>query len=184
MTLPEPIDWLIEDRPLPHGATRAVDPGAFRAVLARFCSGITVVAAQVSGQPVGFTCQSFFSVSLDPPLVAFCVSLTSTSYPRIRSAPAFCINVLSSRQREHSRTLSSKAPDKWSRVAWTPGADGAVHVEGALARIDCAPWGEYACGDHRIVVGRVLHLEADGPGEPLLYFDSRYRVLDPVPPED
>ena len=163
------------------GATdpQPLDARHFRSVLGHFCSGITVVAALTDDGPVGFTCQSFFSVSLDPPLVAFSVAHTSTSYPRIQGLPAFCVNVLGAEQAGHSQTLSSKDPAKWATVAWRPGAAGAVRVHGALAWIDCAPWAEYPAGDHTIVVGRVLGLAADPGQDPLLYFNRQYRRLHP-----
>lgn len=156
-----------------------VDRQLFRSVLGHFCSGITVVAALADDGPVGFTCQSFFSVSLDPPLVAFSVAHTSTSYPRLKHRPAFCVNVLEANQAAHSQALSSKDPQKWARVAWTEGVAGAVRVHGALAWIDCAPWAEYPAGDHTIVVARVLDLSAEFGRDPLLYFNREYRHLHP-----
>jgi 3-hydroxy-9,10-secoandrosta-1,3,5(10)-triene-9,17-dione monooxygenase reductase component len=158
---------------------RPIDSGHFRAVLGHFCSGITVVAALGDEGPVGFTCQSFFSVSLDPPLVAFSVAHTSTSYPRLKHQPAFCVNVLGADQAGHSQVLSSKDPGKWAKVNWTQGAAGAVRIHGALAWIDCAPWSEYPAGDHTIVVARVLDLSADLGRDPLLYFNRQYRRLQP-----
>lgn len=156
---------------------RPIDSQQFRSVLGHFCSGITVVAALGDEGPVGFTCQSFFSVSLDPPLVAFSVAHTSTSYSRLKNRPAFCVNVLGSDQAGHSQLLSSKDPAKWAKVAWAPGMAGAVRVHGSLAWIDCAPWAEYPAGDHTIVVGRVLDLAADLGRDPLLYFNRQYRRL-------
>jgi flavin reductase (DIM6/NTAB) family NADH-FMN oxidoreductase RutF len=159
---------------------RPIDSDHFRSVLGRFCSGITVVAAIGEQGPVGFTCQSFFSVSLDPPLIAFSVSHGSTSYPKLKHAPAFCVNVLGSDQAGHSQVLSSKDPGKWAKVPWAHGAAGAaVRIHGALAWIDCAPWAEYVAGDHTIVVARVLDLAADLGKDPLLYFNREYRRLHP-----
>jgi 3-hydroxy-9,10-secoandrosta-1,3,5(10)-triene-9,17-dione monooxygenase reductase component len=158
---------------------RPVDGQHFRSVLGHFCSGITVVAAVGDAGPIGFTCQSFFSVSLDPPLVAFSVAHSSTSYPRLKDRPAFCVNVLGSDQAGHSQLLSSRDPAKWAKVPWVPGVAGAVRLHGALAWIDCAPWAEYPAGDHTIVVGRVLDLSADLGRDPLLYFNRQYRRLHP-----
>ena len=163
---------------------RPIDSQHFRSVLGHFCSGLTVVAALGDKGPVGFTCQSFFSVSLDPPLVAFSVAHTSTSYPRLKQLPAFCVNVLGSDQAGHSQVLSSKDPAKWAKVAWGPGVAGAVRVHGALAWLDCAPWAEYPAGDHTIVVGRVLDLAADLGRDPLLYFNRQYRRLHPETKEE
>jgi 3-hydroxy-9,10-secoandrosta-1,3,5(10)-triene-9,17-dione monooxygenase reductase component len=169
-----------DGRPTPRAAApRPVDSAHFRSVLGHYCSGITVVAALGDEGPVGFTCQSFFSVSLDPPLVAFSVAHTSTSYPRLKGRPTFCVNVLGADQAGHSQRLSSKDPAKWAKVPWAPGVDGAVRVHGALAWIDCEPWAEYPAGDHTIVVGRVLDLAADPGRDPLLYFNRQYRRLHP-----
>jgi 3-hydroxy-9,10-secoandrosta-1,3,5(10)-triene-9,17-dione monooxygenase reductase component len=77
----------------------AVDPATFRAVLGRFCSGITVITALGPGGPLGLTCQSFSSLSLDPPLVLFSAARTSTTWPRIREVGRLCVNVLAE---EHS----------------------------------------------------------------------------------
>jgi 3-hydroxy-9,10-secoandrosta-1,3,5(10)-triene-9,17-dione monooxygenase reductase component len=156
------------------------DAGTFRSVLSRYCSGITVVATLDGARPVGFTCQSFFSVSLEPPLVAFAVSHSSTSYPRIRQAGAYCISVLNADHAGHSRTLSCKDPDKWALVEWTSGPLDTVRMAGSLAWIDCRLWSEHQCGDHTIVVGEVLDLGCTpAAGEPLLFFDRQYRRLHP-----
>src|SRR5437868_1575144 len=81
------------------GERAGMDPAAFRRVLGQFCSGVVVVAGANDGVPAGFTCQSFFSLSLDPPLVAFSPAKTSASYPAIRRAGAFSINILAEEQR-------------------------------------------------------------------------------------
>ena len=181
-----------QDRP-DEADPRPIDSDHFRSVLGRFCSGITVVAAIGEQGPVGFTCQSFFRVSRapprvetraapepEPPLIAFSVSHGSTSYPKLKHAPAFCVNVLGSDQAGHSQVLSSKDPGKWAKVPWAHGAAGAaVRIHGALAWIDCAPWAEYVAGDHTIVVARVLDLAADLGKDPLLYFNREYRRLHP-----
>ena len=178
-SVPAPSGRGDRDRP-GEADPRPIDSDHFRSVLGRFCSGITVVAAIGEQGPVGFTCQSFFSVSLDPPLIALSVAHTSTSYPKLRHAPAFCVNVLGSDQAGHSQVLSSKDPGKWAKVPWAHGAAGAaVRIHGALAWIDCAPWAEYVAGDHTIVVARVLDLNADLGKDPLLYFNRQYRRLHP-----
>jgi flavin reductase (DIM6/NTAB) family NADH-FMN oxidoreductase RutF len=153
----------------------------FRSVLGHFCTGLTVVSAIESGEPVGMTCQSFTSVSLDPPLVSFLPARTSTSYPRIRDAGRFTVNVLHEGQERLCQDFSIRGADKWAGVEWAPGTQGAPRLEGALAWIDCELWKELDAGDHLIVLGRVLDLQAATDGAPLLYYQGRYGRLHRVP---
>jgi 3-hydroxy-9,10-secoandrosta-1,3,5(10)-triene-9,17-dione monooxygenase reductase component len=95
-------------------------PDRFRHVLGHFCTGVTVITTVDSEGPTGFTCQSFTALSLDPPLVLFCPTKSSTTWPRIERAGRFCANVLADEQREVARRFASRAPDKFEGVAWTP----------------------------------------------------------------
>jgi len=153
-----------------------IDPAQFRTVLGHFCSGIAVITAMSAGTPVGMTCQSFTSVSLDPPLVLFCATKTSASWAGIREAGHFCANVLGADQEELSRVFSSKAEDKFAGTGWHAGASGAPVLDGVLATIDCTITTIHDGGDHDIVVGRVLELNGDSGG-PLLFFRGGYGRL-------
>ncbi|MFE1925517.1 flavin reductase family protein [Streptomyces asoensis] len=180
------VRWLRADRPveaLPRPELRCVrederapvDQGEFRRVLGSFASGVTVVtaaAAEGEAGPAGFACQSFSSLSLDPPLVAFMVGRTSTSWPRIARAGAFCVNVLSAAQGPLCRAFAATGTDKFAGVAHDPcPVSGAPRLAGALAWIDCAIHAVHTGGDHLIVVGRVNALgTGDGAGEPPLLF--------------
>lgn len=151
----------------------------FRTVMGNFCSGITVISAMEDGVPVGFTCQSFFSVSLDPPLVAFSAAKTSTTFPRIRASATCCVNVLSAEQEPVSRSFARSGGDKWAGIAWHPSAHTRDPiVDGALAWVECSIRAEFDAGDHVIVLCDVLDVgcEARETG-PLLYFRGRYGVL-------
>jgi 3-hydroxy-9,10-secoandrosta-1,3,5(10)-triene-9,17-dione monooxygenase reductase component len=154
----------------------AIDPSHFRTVLGHFCSGITVITAMDEGTPVGMTCQSFASVSLDPPMVLFVPGKTSASWARIRGAGHFCANVLGEEQEDLSRVFASKVDDKFAGIGWRPGASGAPILEGVLASIDCTVEHVYEGGDHDIVVGRVLELDG-AAGGPLLFFRGGYGRL-------
>lgn len=130
--------------------------------------------------PVGFTCQSFSSLSLDPPRIVLCVSRTSTSWPSIRSRGAFCVNVLARHQQALSDRFARSGGDKFRDVAWTASPDGAPRLAGATAWIDCRLHAEYDGGDHLVVIGDVRRLEspAESP-EPLVYYRGRYtRIAD------
>lgn len=176
--------------PLPRPALRAVadderlplDRGEFRRVLGHFASGVTVVTAHTPadpgdpsgrGGPAGFACQSFASLSLDPPLVTFMVARTSTTWPRIARAGAFCVNILGADQGALCRGFAVSGADKFAGVAHSPApATGSPLLDGVPAWVDCRIQAVHTGGDHLIVVGRVEALgataEADGPG-PLLF---------------
>lgn len=160
--------------------TRAnlIDPAHFREVLGHFCSGITVLAAHVGGRPVGMTCQSFFSVSIAPPLIAVCVGRDSTTYPLIRSAGGFVVNVLDSSQHAISSAFARSGTDKWAGVAWSPGETaGHPVIDGVHAAMECHAENELAAGDHFLVIARVQRLWAQPEGDPLLFYRGSYHQL-------
>jgi flavin reductase (DIM6/NTAB) family NADH-FMN oxidoreductase RutF len=156
-----------------------VDQGEFRRVLGNFASGVTVVTAPATdGEdgPAGFACQSFSSLSLDPPLVAFMVGRTSTTWPRIARAGVFCVNVLAAHQGELCRAFAVSGADKFAGVAYDAApASGSPRLAGTLAWIDCTIHAVHTGGDHLIVVGRVEGLGAgDGSEAPLLFHRGRF----------
>ena len=146
-----------------------LDNGRFRAVLGHFASGIAVVTGMHDDGPAGFTCQSFFSLSLEPPLIAFAPSKSSTSWPKASLTGNLCVNVLSSGQESVARTFADSAADKFAGLGWSPAAHGAPRLEGALAWIDCKVETVHEAGDHWLVIARVTDLEARD-GEPLLFY--------------
>ncbi|MDX6345069.1 MAG: 3-hydroxy-9,10-secoandrosta,3,5(10)-triene-9,17-dione monooxygenase reductase component [Trebonia sp.] len=155
----------------------AVDPGTFRAVLGRFCSGITVITALGPDGPLGLTCQSFSSLSLDPPLVLFSPARTSRTWPRIREVGRLCVNVLAEGHCELSAAMARSGTDKFAGVRWGTSAHGAPRLEGAVAWLDCVVEAEHDGGDHTIVVAEVHGLSADPSARPLLYYQGRYAAL-------
>jgi 3-hydroxy-9,10-secoandrosta-1,3,5(10)-triene-9,17-dione monooxygenase reductase component len=162
----------------PHAPAPVVDPAAMRQVLGHFVSGITVVTAVTDDGPTGFTCQSFNSLSLDPPLVAFAPSLTSRTWPRLRAIGRFGVNVLAEGQEEISRRFARSGGDKFAGVPWTPSPHGSPVLEGVVAWIDAQLWAEYDGGDHTIVAARVLDLGAVPDRRPLLYHRGTYGFLE------
>ncbi|MFD9410713.1 flavin reductase family protein [Streptomyces sp. NPDC059989] len=150
------------------------DRRRFREVLGRFCTGVTIISAVDEGRPVGFACQSFASLSLDPPLVSFAVAETSTTGPRIERAGSFCATVLGADQAELCRGFGQSGADKFAGVAWSPAAGtGSPRIGGGLAWVDCRIESVIPAGDHRIVVGRVVDLTVSDAAEdagPLLFY--------------
>lgn len=154
-----------------------IDPGDFRRVLGHFPTGVTVVATHHDGRTAGLAIGSFFSVSLDPPLVGFCVGNSSNSWKVIEEAGHFVVNVLSAEQGELSGVFAGKAEDKFAGVDWTPGpGHGSPRIDGCLAHIDCSLYDTHLDGDHTIVIGRVhaLDVSADPDLGPLLFFKGGY----------
>lgn len=147
-----------------------------REVMGHFASGVVVVTAMTAEGPAGFTCQSFSSLSLDPPLVSFSPARTSSTWPRIRDADSFCVNVLAEGHAELSGQFARSGTDKYAGVDWVGAPSGAPVLDGVAAWIDCTLEHEYPGGDHTIVVGRVRDLGADEGCSPLLFHRGGYGV--------
>ncbi|SDE56549.1 flavin reductase family protein [Pseudonocardia oroxyli] len=159
-----------------------VTPQAMREVLGHFVSGVVVITSVGPDGPVGFTCQSFSSLSLDPPLISFSPARTSSTWPKIREIGRFCVNVLASDHSQYSNGFARSGTDKFAGVSWTPAPSGAPILDGVSAWIDCTLWNEYDGGDHTIVVGRVADLGADAERLPLLFYRGGYGITAPLPP--
>ncbi|MGH3519326.1 MAG: 3-hydroxy-9,10-secoandrosta-1,3,5(10)-triene-9,17-dione monooxygenase reductase subunit [Haloechinothrix sp.] len=160
-----------------------IDATAFRTVLGHFGTGVAVVTGHGPDGPVGFACQSFAALSLDPPLVLFCPGKSSRAWPVIEAAGCFAVNVLGDGQRELSTVFGSRGVDKFASVDWTPAGSGAPLIDGALTWVDCAIEAVHDAGDHYIVVGRVLELGDTGSDRPLLFYRGRYASTAPEPGE-
>lgn len=147
------------------------DVGAaqFRTVLGHFASGVVVVTGAGRGGPVGFTCQSFFSVSLEPALVAVAPGLTSTSWPLIAETGSFCANVLAEDQESLCRAFAMSGGDKFRGVGWTTASTGSPVLNGVLAWIDCDVFATHEAGDHLLVLGRVRDMGYRN-GQPLIFY--------------
>ncbi|HSL59632.1 MAG TPA: flavin reductase family protein [Acidimicrobiales bacterium] len=157
-----------------------IDPLDFRRVLGHFPTGVTVVTAAPDGEPQGMTVGSFFSISLDPPLVGLCADKRSTSWPRIDPAGVFAVNVLADDQAHLSSHFASKADDKFEGIEWRPGVTGSPILAGVVGHIDCRTEQSIDAGDHWIVVGRVVELDVDRETRPLLFFQGGYGRFEPV----
>ena len=160
------------------GPVEVVDPRVMRDVLGHFASGVTVVTADTADGPIGFTCQSFSSLSLDPPLVALAPARTSSTWPRLRDLGRFCVNVLAEDQEGLSAAFARSGTDKFAGVDWRPSRHGSPVLHGVVAWIDCALWAEYDGGDHTIVAARVLDLGAEPGRRPLLFHRGGYGLAD------
>ena len=168
------------------GAARTADSTAvgaadiearrFRTILGHFATGVVAITAidEETGRPAGLAANSFTSVSLEPALVSFCVAHTSTTWPRLRRAGRFCVNILSAPQLEVCRRLAAKGGDKFAGLPWTASPGGGPVIDGALAWLECSVEAEHPAGDHKIVVARVHHLDRHDDGEPLVFYRGSY----------
>lgn len=156
-----------------------IEPLCFREALGHYASGITVITSYVDGELLGFTCQSFYSVSTNPPLVSFSVMSSSASYPKIRQAGRFAVNILSEEQAGISNQFAKRGTAKWHGVEWRESPLGNLIIEGSLHWLDCEIYAEHAAGDHLIVIGEVkaLDLQETAATQPLLYFKGQYRNI-------
>jgi 3-hydroxy-9,10-secoandrosta-1,3,5(10)-triene-9,17-dione monooxygenase reductase component len=152
-----------------------VDGAKFRQVLGHFPTGVTVITAIHEGVPVGLAVGSFASLSLDPPLVLFCPGGQSSSWPKIRAAGSFCVNILGADQEHVCRVFASKEPDKFANLGWAKTAvTGSPRLDGVLAWIDCTIEQVLPGGDHAIVVGAVKDLDATDSSGPLVFYRGGY----------
>lgn len=154
---------------------REVDPKDYRSVLGTFPTGVAIMTAQTPDGPHGMTVGSFTSVSLNPPLVAFFPDKSSSSFPQIREAGHFMVNVLAAEQQHVCRVFASRSTDRFETVQWTPSmATGAPVIDGCLAWIECTIEAINEAGDHYIVIGRVLDLRAGRDRAPLVFHRGGY----------
>ncbi|URN02167.1 flavin reductase family protein [Actinomadura madurae] len=154
-----------------------VDAAAFRSVLSRFATGVVAVTAvdPASGRPTGLAVNSFTSVSLDPPLVAFCVAHTSRTWPRLRTAGRLCVNILADSQLDVTERLAfGNGDEKFTGIGWSHTPGGAPLISDALAWIECSVEQEHPAGDHMIVVSRVHDLAEHHDAPPLIFYNRTY----------
>jgi 3-hydroxy-9,10-secoandrosta-1,3,5(10)-triene-9,17-dione monooxygenase reductase component len=153
-----------------------LDPLLYRRVMGHFPTGVTVVAGHDGTRAVGLAIGSFFSVSLDPPLVGFCVARTSGSWPVIEALGRFGVSVLAEDQYETSGRFASKVEDKFDGITWEPApVTGSPLIAGAVAHIDCELHDVLPGGDHVIVLGLVRSMDVHrGDVGPLLFFKGSY----------
>lgn len=160
-----------------------LDHQHLRRVLGHHPTGVVVVTAMSpSGEPLAMTIGSFTSVSLDPPLVAFLPSKTSSSWAALKAAgDHFAINVLSDSQWELAAAVSTRKTDKLDGFAWTPSAWGHPLLDGSVAHLDCQVTDVHDGGDHDLVMARVLALSAAGSHLPLVFHQGGFHSVADLP---
>lgn len=156
----------------------SLDPDAFRAVLGRFASGVTVVTARDdAGQDAGMTVSAFASVSLDPPLVLICVGHETSMHDLLTTAPCFAVNILSAVQEPVARRFAETGAQRFVGVGFTRGESGVALLDDALAVLECRRVATHPAGDHTIVVGSTESAMVR-EARPLLYYRGGFAALE------
>lgn len=154
---------------------QAVSADRFRRALAVHAAGVVVITAQSEGIPVGLTATSFSSVSLEPPLVSFYIGQGSATWPRLRAADHFAVNILTGDQAELAVRFARKGVDRFAApTRWRPGPHGTPLLQDVSAHLICVPYQTIEVGDHVLVVGLVVAAEVYHPDRPLLYHQGRF----------
>ena len=156
----------------------SIDPRAFRHTVGQFATGVTVIATEAGGSIQALTANSFTSLSLDPPLVLFCVGKTAHLSAHLGNTTGFSVNILAQSQRDLSTYFAGSwkqaSPPPFDFISW----DGVHRLDGCAAALGCAVETIYEGGDHWIVVGRVLSLYRNERAcPPLVFCAGRYATL-------
>jgi flavin reductase (DIM6/NTAB) family NADH-FMN oxidoreductase RutF len=165
--------------------SKAKPPGfsstEFRASLAMFATGVTIVTARTaSGELVGLTANSFNSVSLSPPLVLWSLSQAASSLAAFSTGSHYAINILAADQKDLAERFASKRAERWDGVAFDEGVAGAPLLAGAAASFECFNRSRYEEGDHVIFVGEVERCSRRDGAAPLLYHGGKFYTEHPL----
>lgn len=146
------------------------DSHGFRRTLGFFATGVTVITARsTNAQPIGMTCNSFASLSLEPPLVQWSLAKSSRNYASLCAATHFAIHVLDASQQALCRQFAAKEGSRFENVEVEVGLHELPLLTRYHARFECEAYARHEAGDHTIIVGRVLRL-CEQQGEPLIFY--------------
>jgi flavin reductase (DIM6/NTAB) family NADH-FMN oxidoreductase RutF len=161
----------------PPSKSAPLTPAALREAFSHFPSGVIAIAAEVDGARVGLAASTFVPVSLNPPLVSFCVQNTSETWPRIKDLPVLGISVLGEAHDVAARTLAAKTGDRFAGLETESSKAGAVFVKGTSVWLETAIEQEVPAGDHAIVILRVHEITVHDDVAPIIFHRSGFRRL-------
>lgn len=154
------------------------DSREFRNAMGRFATGVCVITAHPEGaEPFGMTVNSFASVSLEPPLLLWSLQNNSECFDQFAKTKRWTVNVLANDQLALSNQYAKKGQHTLDKNHYRIGVSGAPVLRGSLTSFECEDWQRYDGGDHLILVGHVLAMEARPTGRPLLFYGGRYGEL-------
>lgn len=148
-----------------------------REAFGHFPSGVVAIAAEKDGERIGLAASTFVPVSIDPPLVSFCVQNTSTTWPKFASVPNIGISVLGEAHNTAARVLAAKTGDRFVGLSTTTHESGAVFIDGTSVWLDTSIDNQVLAGDHTIVILRINSLTVHPDVEPIVFHRSAFRRL-------
>jgi flavin reductase (DIM6/NTAB) family NADH-FMN oxidoreductase RutF len=154
-----------------------LNPSTLREAFGHFPSGVIAIAAEVDGTKVGLAASTFVPVSLDPPLVSFCVQNTSTTWPQLKDVPRLGISVLGESHDDAARALAAKTGDRFAGLTTVSTDSGAVFVQGTSVWLESAVEQLIPAGDHTIVILRVSDITVHADVAPIVFHRSTFRRL-------
>ncbi len=158
-------------------SARELTASTLREAFGHYPSGVVAIAAHVEGVRHGLAASTFVPVSLDPPLVSFCVQNTSTTWPKLDCLPMLGISVLGEDHHQAARTLAAKTGDRFAGLETVSTDSGAVFVKGTGLWLESAIEQRIPAGDHTIVVLRVTKVTVDADVAPIVFHRSAFRRL-------
>jgi len=153
-----------------------LSPAALREAFGHFPTGVIAIAAEVDGTRVGLAASTFVPVSLDPPLVSFCVQNSSTTWPKLVDLPVLGISVLGESHDSAARTLAAKTGDRFAGLQ-THSNNGAVYIHGTSVWLESSIEQLVPAGDHTIVLLRVSDITVHDDVAPIVFHRSVFRKL-------
>lgn len=154
-----------------------LSPASLREAFGHFPTGVIAIAAEVDGTRVGLAASTFVPVSLDPPLVSFCVQNSSTTWPKLEGLPRLGISVLGESHDAAVRTLAAKAGDRFAGLETESTPEGAVFIHGTSVWLDSSIHQLVEAGDHTIVILRVEDITVHPDVAPIVFHRSTLRRL-------
>lgn len=150
-----------------------IDSKTLRSHLSKWTTGVAVITTiGPDGVPLGKAVNSFHSVSLEPPLVSWCVDVTSTRYADWLEAPGYIVHVIGEHQQDLVKTFARRGGDKFADIDWAAGLYGMPLIEDVSLRLECRMWKHLAAGDHTYLIAEVVDVD-EQPHHPLIFHGGR-----------
>jgi flavin reductase (DIM6/NTAB) family NADH-FMN oxidoreductase RutF len=157
-----------------------------RSMMARFATGVTVVAARQGPLLAGMTANAIASISINPPLMMASIGRRSETHGAIKGSHSFAVSVLAAGQRQladcFAQATTAAKLQRFCDAPWHEGETGSPILDGAIAYFDCRLVAQHAGGDHTLFIGEIVAAGYDEAAEPLIWYGSQYRQLSPEPP--
>jgi len=155
-----------------------VTESQFKDAMSRFATGVTIITTSYNNELFGFTASSFTSVSLNPPLILFCLHKNAFSINSFNKSDKFGVSILAENQIDISKHFARPHSNKFAEIAYELGtATSCPLIEGSICHIECNKYASYDAGDHVIFVGEVINTAIKNDLKPLLYFHKSYTNL-------